>query len=139
KYPEKIVLPIDVNAAIDTEETTPSHIVKIGELRSNEMGLDIGTETINLFAKHLMNAKTVVWNGPLGMYEIPKYSIGTEQILRFVTEYKIETILGGGDIVAASKKLGYKDKVSHASTGGGATLEYLEGKELPGLKVINEK
>lgn len=139
KYKEKIILPIDVNAATDTNEATLSHIVKVGELRPNEIGLDIGIETINLFAKHLMNAKTVVWNGPLGMYEIPKYSVGTEQILRCVTEYKIDTILGGGDIVAASKKLGYKDKVSHASTGGGATLEYLEGKELPGLKVMNEK
>lgn len=139
KYPGKIILPVDVHAAVNTEENSPSRIVKVGDLRANELGLDIGTDSINLFARELLGAKTVVWNGPLGMYEIPKYSVGTAQILRFLTEQNIDTILGGGDIVAASEKLGYKDKVSHASTGGGATLEYLEGKELPGLKVINDK
>ncbi len=138
-YQEKIILPVDVKASIDTKEQSSSRNAKINELHSNEMGLDIGIETIDLFIKHLTNAKTVVWNGPLGMYEILKYSIGTEQILKYLTDHKIETILGGGDIVAASKKLGYKEKVSHASTGGGATLEYLEGKELPGLQVIDEK
>lgn len=139
KYKDKIILPIDVKAALDRTESSPNHIVKVNDLRLNELGLDIGPETIQLFIKYLENAKTVVWNGPLGMYELPQYSIGTEQILKYLIEHNIETILGGGDIVAASKKLGYKDKVSHASTGGGATLEYLEGKELPGLKVINEK
>ena len=139
KYPGKITLPVDVHASIDTLENSPSRIAKVGSLRPNELGLDIGTDTINLFARELSGAKTVVWNGPLGMYEIPKYSVGTAQILRYLTENNIDTILGGGDIVAASEKLGYKEKVSHASTGGGATLEYLEGKELPGLKVINEK
>ncbi|MCI8588312.1 MAG: phosphoglycerate kinase [Bacilli bacterium] len=139
KYKDKIILPIDVKAALDRTESSPNHIVKVNDLRLNELGLDIGPETIQLFIKYLENAKTVVWNGPLGMYELPQYSIGTEQILKYLIEHNIETILGGGDIVAASKKLGYKDKVSHASTGGGATLEYLGGKELPGLKVINEK
>lgn len=139
KYKDKIVLPIDVTASLDTNELSSSRIVKVNELRPNEMGLDIGPDTINSFIKALEGAKTVVWNGPLGMYEIDQYSIGTNQILKYLTENNIETILGGGDIVAASAKLGYKDKVSHASTGGGATLEYLEGKELPGLKVINEK
>lgn len=139
KYPEKIILPIDVRASLDTTETSPNRVVRVNELDSNEIGLDIGPETIELFMKHLSEARTVVWNGPLGMYELPQYCIGTEQILKYLTEQKVETILGGGDIVAAAKKLGYKDKVSHASTGGGATLEYLEGKELPGLKVIDEK
>ena len=139
KYKDKIVLPIDVTASLDTNELSSSRVVKVNELRPNEMGLDIGPDTINSFIKALEGAKTVVWNGPLGMYEIDQYSIGTNQILKYLTENNIETILGGGDIVAASAKLGYKDKVSHASTGVGATLEYLEGKELPGLKVINEK
>lgn len=139
KYKDKIILPIDVTAALDTNELSSSRVVKVNELRPNEIGLDIGPDTINSFVKALEGAKTVVWNGPLGMYEIDQYSIGTNQILKYLTENNIETILGGGDIVAASAKLGYKDKVSHASTGGGATLEYLEGKELPGLKVINEK
>ncbi len=139
KYKDKIVLPIDVTASLDTNKLSSSRIIKVNELRPNEMGLDIGPDTINSFIKALEGAKTVIWNGPLGMYEIDQYSIGTNQILKYLTENNIETILGGGDIVAASAKLGYKDKVSHASTGGGATLEYLEGKELPGLKVINEK
>lgn len=139
KYPEKIILPIDVRTSLDKTETSPNRVVRVNELDSNEIGLDIGPETIELFMKHLSEARTVVWNGPLGMYELPQYCIGTEQILKYLTEQKVETILGGGDIVAAAKKLGYKDKVSHASTGGGATLEYLEGKELPGLKVIDEK
>lgn len=139
KYPNKIILPIDVQAATDTNELTPSHIVRINELQANEMGLDIGPETVNHFASVLVKAKIVVWNGPLGMYEVDKYSIGTKQVLKLLTDNGIETILGGGDIVAAAGKLGYKDKVSHASTGGGATLEYLEGKELPGLTVIQEQ
>ena len=80
-----------------------------------------------------------MWNGPLGYYEIEKYQHSTKEILKFLTENSIETILGGGDIVAASANLGYKEKVSHASTGGGATLEYLEGKKLPGLEIIDEK
>jgi len=87
----------------------------------------------------LKEAKTVVWNGPLGYYEMIRYQHSTKQILRYLTDNNINTILGGGDIVAASSKLNFKDKVTHASTGGGATLEYLEGKKLPGLEVIEDK
>lgn len=138
-YKDKIVLPIDVQVAPDTNEASPCHVVKIEQIAPNESGLDIGPETVTLFANILKEAKEVVWNGPLGMYEIDKYSIGTKEILKYLTEQQIDTILGGGDIVAAASKLGYKDKVAHASTGGGATLEYLEGKELPGLTAIEEK
>ncbi len=137
-YPGKIVLPVDVNAATSLEDNN-SRIVKINDLSATEKGLDIGPETVQEFCDILKTAKTVVWNGPLGVYENPKYSIGTEQVLKFLTDNHIDTILGGGDIVAAASQLGYKDKVSHASTGGGATLEYLEGKSLPGLEVIAEK
>lgn len=137
-YPGKIVLPIDVQAATSLEDTN-SRIVKINDLLDTEKGLDIGPETVKEFCDILKTAKTVVWNGPLGVYENPKYSVGTEQVLKFLTDNHIDTILGGGDIVAAASQLGYKDKVSHASTGGGATLEYLEGKSLPGLEVIAEK
>lgn len=137
-YPGKIVLPIDVQAATSPEDTN-SRIVKINDLLDTEKGLDIGPETVKEFCDILKTAKTVVWNGPLGVYENPKYSVGTEQVLKFLTDNHIDTILGGGDIVAAASQLGYKDKVSHASTGGGATLEYLEGKSLPGLEVIAEK
>lgn len=138
KYPEKIIIPVDIIAAKNIENTKESRIVDIENISSMEMGLDIGPKSIDLFKIYLENAGIVVWNGPLGMYEKEEYSIGTKEILKYLTEHDIETILGGGDIVAASSKLGYKDKVSHASTGGGATLEYLEGKELPGLQVISE-
>ena len=138
KYPYKFLLPVDVQAAVDTNSKTPSRVVKINEIKPEEMGLDIGPDTVNQILGVLNTAKTVVWNGPLGMYEIPKYCYGTEQVLKIVTKLKIDCILGGGDIVACATKLGYKDKVTHASTGGGATLEYLEGKTLPGLEAIKD-
>lgn len=137
-YPGKIILPVDVQAATSLEDEN-SRIVKINELSATEKGLDIGPETVQEFCDILRTAKTVVWNGPLGVYENPKFCVGTEQVLKFLTDNHIDTILGGGDIVAAASQLGYKDKVSHASTGGGATLEYLEGKSLPGLEVIADK
>ena len=137
-YPGKIILPVDVQAATSLEDEN-SRIVKINELSATEKGLDIGPETVQEFCDILKTAKIVVWNGPLGVYENPKYCVGTEQVLKFLTDNHIDTILGGGDIVAAASQLGYKDKVSHASTGGGATLEYLEGKSLPGLEVIADK
>ncbi len=137
-YPGKIILPVDVQAATSLEDEN-SRIAKINELSTTEKGLDIGPETVQQFCDILKTAKTVVWNGPLGVYENPKYSIGTKEVLKFLTDNNINTILGGGDIVAAASQLGYKDKVSHASTGGGATLEYLEGKSLPGLEVIADK
>ena len=137
-YPGKIILPVDVQAATSLEDEN-SRIVKINELSATEKGLDIGPETVQEFCDILKTAKIVVWNGPLGVYENPKYCIGTEQVLKILTDNHIDTILGGGDIVAAASQLGYKDKVSHASTGGGATLEYLEGKSLPGLEVIADK
>lgn len=139
KYPYKFLLPVDVQAAINTDAKTPSRVVKINELRKEEMGLDIGPDTVSQILGVLKNAKTIVWNGPLGMYEIPKYCYGTEQVLKIISNLPAECILGGGDIVAAATKLGYKEKVTHASTGGGATLEYLEGKVLPGLEVIQDK
>lgn len=138
KYPYKFLLPVDVQAAVNTLPQTPSRVVKINEIRPDEIGLDIGPDTVNQIMGVLKTAKTVVWNGPLGMYEIPKYCYGTEQVLKIITSFPMESILGGGDIVACATKLGYKDKVTHASTGGGATLEYLEGKLLPGLEAIKD-
>lgn len=139
KYPDKLILPIDVVVAEQIEESVPSTNRLVNEIKENEIGLDLGSETIEFIKDILSNAKTVVWNGPLGYYEIEKYQISTKEILKYLADHNINTILGGGDIVAASSKLGYKDKVSHASTGGGAALEYLEGKLLPGLEVIEEK
>ena len=138
KYPNKIILPKDVVVAKEIGENQESITKKITDLSNDDTGLDLGTNTVNYLKEILKNVKIVVWNGPLGYYEIEKYQQATKEILKFLTENNIETILGGGDIVAASQELGYKEKVSHASTGGGATLEYLEGKKLPGLEIIEE-
>lgn len=138
KYQDKIILPVDIRVSKNIESSEESQIVDIGNIDSDEIGSDIGPKSIELFQKYLKNASIVVWNGPLGMYEIEEYSIGTREILKYLEEHSIETILGGGDIVAASRKLGYMDKMSHVSTGGGATLEYLEGKNLSGLAMIKE-
>ena len=132
----KIIIPTDyavTNEYTNDEEYRQKTII---EFNDDEMGLDIGDTTIKLFESILKDAKTVMWNGPLGVYEFDKYQKGTNEILKFLTDNDIKTVLGGGDIVAAAENLGYKDKVYHASTGGGATLEYLEGKELPGISVI---
>ena len=137
-YGDKIILPIDVKAS---KEINSSEYVNkdITNLDNSDIGLDIGTNTIEIIKKVLTNTKTVFWNGPLGYYELESYQYGTNQVLKYLIENNIKTILGGGDIVACSSKLGLKEKVYHASTGGGATLEYLEGKSLPGLQVIMNK
>lgn len=138
-YADKIMLPKDVNVTTSFSNDTPSHITTIDHIETNEMGMDIGPETIKAMQDVLQQAKTVLWNGPLGVYEFETFRKGTESILSYLTTIKTKTILGGGDIVACASELGYKDKVTHASTGGGATLTYLEGKPLPGIDCIDEK
>lgn len=139
KYGEKLILPIDVNVTTEFSEETPHHICKIEEIGSNELAMDIGPETVAKMKLILQSAKTVFWNGPLGVYEMKEYQKGTNELLKTIANSSIHSVLGGGDIVAAASELGFKDKVSHASTGGGATLEFLEGKELPGIAIIQEK
>ena len=136
KYSDKIVLPTDfaiTNEYTDKEEYRQK---PIDEFQDNEMGLDIGKESIKLFEENLKDAKTVIWNGPLGVYEFDAYRKGTFEILKYLVDNNIKTILGGGDVVAAATACNMKDKVYHASTGGGSTLEYLEGKVLPGIDSI---
>ena len=137
EYSDKIILPVDTVVA-DLEEDVVSNVktVDFDNIGSLEKGLDIGSETVKLFESILSEAKTVIWNGPLGMYEYDELIKGTKEVLSYLVNNNIKTILGGGDIVAASEVCGLKDKVFHASTGGGATLEYLEGKELPGIVSI---
>lgn len=132
----KIILPID--AAVTNEYTNDEEyrVKSINEIAEDEMGLDIGPATKDLFANYLKDANIAVWNGPLGVYEFSKYKKHTDELLAFIVTNNIKTILGGGDIVAAASTAGYKDKIYHASTGGGATLEYLEGKTLPGIEAI---
>ena len=134
--PGKIVLPIDFAVTNEYTNDEEYRIKTFENIADDEMGLDIGPETVLLYTNILREAKTVIWNGPLGVYEFEKYKKNTDELLKYLVENKIKTILGGGDIVAAATNAGYKDKVFHASTGGGATLEYLEGKTLPGLEVI---
>lgn len=138
-YGDKLVLPVDVNVTTEFSEETPHHICKVSEIGADEMAMDIGPETIAMMKEVLANAKTVFWNGPLGVYEMKEYQKGTNELLKTIANSTIHSVLGGGDIVAAASELGFKDKVSHASTGGGATLEFLEGKELPGIAIIQEK
>ncbi len=138
QYSDKIVLPTDVKVTTEFLNDAPSRITNVENIFDNEMGLDLGEETINVFSKILESAKVVFWNGPLGVYEFSNFTHGTKKILEKVASIDAKVILGGGDIVAASKELGYKDKVTHASTGGGATLEYIEGKKLPGITAIDD-
>lgn len=133
KYEDKIILPVDVrvNKEFKNEGTIKQR--DITEIDDNEMGLDLGEKTTANFEKILSKSKTVFWNGPLGVYELENFKIATDKILNYLVDNNIKTILGGGDIVASAKNAGVIDKIYYASTGGGATLEYLEGKELPGL------
>ena len=133
-YPDKIVLPIDVAVTNEYTNDEEYRVKDIEELSKDEMGLDIGPKTEELFEKETSSAKIVVWNGPLGVYEFSKYKKNTDKLLEYLVNNNIKAILGGGDIVAAAAD--YKDKIYHASTGGGATLEYLEGKKLPGIEAI---
>lgn len=134
EYSDKIILPIDAAVTTEFSNKEDYKVKDIESISSDEMGLDIGPKTIARFKNELESAKIVVWNGPLGVYEFDKYKFGTDEIVKYLVNNNIKTILGGGDIVAATAT--YKDKIYHASTGGGATLEYLEGKLLPGIAVL---
>lgn len=136
KYGDKLVLPVDNAVTNEYTEDEEYRVKNIDEMSDDEMGLDIGPKTVELFNNTLKEAKTVIWNGPLGVYEFEKYRKGTEEVLKSLVSNNIKTILGGGDVVAAAGACNLKDKVYHACTGGGATLEYLEGKVLPGIDCI---
>lgn len=139
EYKEKIILPIDGNVSTKLDEETENRYTTFEEMKQEEACFDIGEKTILLFKKELEKAETIFWNGPLGAYEFSKYQKGTKEILQYLTETKKTTILGGGDIASAAANLGYEEKITYISTGGGATLEYLEGKTLPGISAIEEK
>ena len=136
----KIVLPSDCVAVKEFSENAESRVVAANELACDEMGLDVCPGTLELFAKELEGAKTVVWNGPAGVFEFEKFAKGTNGICETLAKLEgATTIIGGGDSAAAAIKLGYAEKFSHISTGGGASLEYLEGKALPGVEILNDK
>jgi len=134
------VLPVDTVIAREIKEGVEKKVVKAEEgIPSGWKGLDIGPETIELFKNKLKDAKTVVWNGPMGVFEIDDFAKGTEEIAKALTKLDALTVVGGGDSAAAMAKFGLSNLVSHVSTGGGASLEFLEGKELPGIKSIADK
>ncbi|CQR46495.1 Phosphoglycerate kinase [Paraliobacillus sp. PM-2] len=136
----KIVLPVDTKAADDFSNDANISVVSSDAIPAELEGLDIGPETIKLFEKELQGAHTVVWNGPMGVFEMPNFAVGTVGVCEAIASLEeATTIIGGGDSAAAAMDLGYADRFSHISTGGGASLEYLEGKELPGLASINDK
>jgi len=135
----KFLLPVDFIVADEFKNESPSMVVKADAIPSDKMGLDIGPETIKLFKQELENSKTIVWNGPMGVFEMDNFAKGTfaiAQVLADVTSKNAVTIIGGGDSAAAISKAGLDDKVSHVSTGGGASLEFLEGKVLPGVDAL---
>ncbi|WP_382385080.1 phosphoglycerate kinase [Ligilactobacillus acidipiscis] len=139
KAGDKLVLPVDNVVAPEFKNDAPSEVVE-GDIPDGEMALDIGPKSIELFKDTLKDAKTVVWNGPMGVFEMSNFAKGTLEVGKFLgTLTDATTIVGGGDSTAAVKELGVGDKLTHISTGGGASLEYLEGKELPGIAAVSNK
>jgi 3-phosphoglycerate kinase len=139
---ERLVLPVDVVVAQKMEEGAEAGTVAVESIPSGKMGLDIGPETVALFEGRIAQARTIFWNGPMGVFEIEAFAKGTEGVARAVAEASsgdATSVIGGGDSVAAVNKLGLEDRMSHISTGGGASLEYVEGKELPGVAVLPDK
>ena len=136
----ELILPVDAVVAKEFSNDVEFKTVSVDEISDDVMGLDIGAESVALFKKALEGAKTVVWNGPMGVFEMSNYANGTIGVCKAIAELKdAKTIIGGGDSAAAAIQLGFADKFSHISTGGGASMEYLEGKVLPGVAAISEK
>ncbi len=135
----KLMLPVDTKVGKEYKSDTESKVVKYTEIPEGWEGLDIGPETIKMYEEELKTAKTVVWNGPLGVFEFDQFAVGTNAIAKILSEINATTIIGGGDSAAAVKKAGLEDKMTHISTGGGASLEFLEGKKLPGIEALMDK
>lgn len=140
KAGDKLVLPVDTIVAESFSNDVPFRTVSIDEIGENEMGLDVGAKTVELFSSIVSDAKTVVWNGPMGVFEMSNFANGTIGVCEALANLEgATTIIGGGDSAAAAIQLGFAEKFSHISTGGGASLEYLEGKALPGVEAISNK
>ncbi len=133
------LLPVDITIAPEFDKNSEKKVVSIDSIPAGWMGLDIGIRSIEIFKKEIQNASTIFWNGPVGVFEWEKFSSGTKNIALAVAESNAITVVGGGDTVAAVKKYDVSDKISHVSSGGGAAMELLEGKLLPGIEVLNDK
>ncbi|MBE6138135.1 MAG: phosphoglycerate kinase [Firmicutes bacterium] len=139
KYPEKIILPIDAVCSKNIESLDLPVTKFITDLSHDDIGLDVGWATTGLFIQYLKDSQTIIWNGPLGMFEKEQYQDGTKKICEYLSKSGKTVIIGGGDTSAAAILFGYKDAFTHISTGGGASLEMMEGKVLPGVEIINER
>ena len=136
----KFLIPVDTLASFEFDNDSPSETYDMDKIPEDRMGMDIGEKTIKLYKDELKNAKTVIWNGPMGVFEMPNFARGTEEIAKCLADLKdAKTIIGGGDSAAAVAKFGLSDKMTHISTGGGASLEFIEGKSLPGISCIEDK
>ena len=137
---DKLVLPVDVVAAKEFSNDTEYTVRDASEIEADEMALDIGPKTVEVFEEVLKDAKTVVWNGPMGVFEMSNFAKGTIKVCESLAKLEDAiTIIGGGDSATAAEQLGFEEDFTHISTGGGASLEFLEGKELPGIKALNDK
>lgn len=135
----ELLLPVDSVVAKEFAADAEHKTVTNEEIPADWLGVDIGPKTVALYGEKVKEAKTVIWNGPMGVFEMPAFAVGTKEIARALTESKGTTIIGGGDSAAAVEQLGFADQMSHISTGGGASLEFLEGKLLPGIDVLENK
>ena len=135
----KLLLPVDVVVTDDFKNPTMSKTVAADQIPSDLQGVDIGPETVILFANEIETAKTVIWNGPMGVFELPQFAVGTKAVAEALTRSQGTTIVGGGDSAAAVEQMGYAAQVTHVSTGGGASLEFMEGIELPGVEALTDK
>ena len=135
----KLLLPVDTVCAKEFKADAEPMTVEAGHIPADMMGMDIGPKTVELFCGAVKDAGTIVWNGPMGVFEFPTYAVGTKAMAKALAESGAVTIIGGGDSAAAAEQLGFADKITHISTGGGASLEFLEGKELPGVACLLDK
>ena len=135
----KLMLPVDTKIGKEFDPNTESKIVKCSEIPDGWEGYDIGSETIDLYIEELKKAKTVIWNGPVGLFEFDQFAVGTNSIAKALADIDAVKIIGGGDSAAAVEKAGLAEKFTHISTGGGASLEFLEGKKLPGIEALQDK
>ena len=134
-----MLIPVDVVCASEFSNDADKKTVSADSIPADMMGIDIGPETVKLFAGEVAKAATVIWNGPMGVFEMPNFAVGTEEVAKALAASSAVTVIGGGDSAAAVKQFGLEDKMTHVSTGGGASMEFLEGKELPGIAVLEDK